>query len=488
MPPQPSCIAALAVLGLDWRGGVTQDCVKKRFKDLALRYHPDKVNSRGGDEDEAKEATSRFQRISQAYAALLKDPYFCKAQTNAPKSVSPTASAFRPKPPQASASTQREAPPPKGNTQSGVSGSAGAPGRPAARPSETNWWDLFNDAQDTLRKGAPSPRAGNTARVSPQKTSMQGSRRPQDNGPNVRSGHHTVCSSCSGRNGPMLTKSDADSLGFRWVEYIRHPDGLKTCMICKLMKKSVVSEESVFEDFTELRFQPQILFALRQQNRSFEDVRGAAFYWRQDLQRAAKQVSLGGDQVASAATRLFEAFAAAAKPSSECSPLRRGRPRRLPSDEFETPTLKRSRTNPATKASGTNSSVVIDLDSATASVESGTDAATKACGTNSSAAVDVDDSARSVASRNGPWNYRVIGDKKVGIREEAGVEASTSKHGHIAAGAVFSVSERVLKEDGRLYLRLADGRGWTYDRSAKDFDKVVVAEVGSTEEKRHQGA
>merc|ERR1712039_570968 len=82
------------------------------------------------------------------------------------------------------------------------------------------------------------------------------------------------------------------------------------------------------------------------------------------------------------------------------------------------------------------------------------------------------------------WRYKVIGDKKLGIRQGPSVDALPSTSGHLRSGAVFLVSERVFcKEDGRTYLKLADGRGWTYDRSAKDPTKVVVMELSPGQEK-----
>jgi len=72
------------------------------------------------------------------------------------------------------------------------------------------------------------------------------------------------------------------------------------------------------------------------------------------------------------------------------------------------------------------------------------------------------------------WTYEVIG-KKLGIRK--GPDVATTTVGHLAPGEFFNVTQQVRGKDGRTYLRLADGRGWAYDRSAKDFDKVVVQEL-----------
>merc|ERR1719436_1298444 len=83
----------------------------------------------------------------------------------------------------------------------------------------------------------------------------------------------------------------------------------------------------------------------------------------------------------------------------------------------------------------------------------------------------------------GPWTYQVIGDHKVGIRMKPCIKAEPSPSGHLPRGSTFIVSDRICGTDGRMYLKLADGRGWTYDRSAKDPSKVVVMELSPGQEK-----
>eukprot|EP00931_Biecheleriopsis_adriatica_P019790 TRINITY_DN13390_c0_g1_i1.p1 TRINITY_DN13390_c0_g1~~TRINITY_DN13390_c0_g1_i1.p1 ORF type:complete len:336 (-),score=75.23 TRINITY_DN13390_c0_g1_i1:125-1132(-) len=78
-------------------------------------------------------------------------------------------------------------------------------------------------------------------------------------------------------------------------------------------------------------------------------------------------------------------------------------------------------------------------------------------------------------AETGSWKYLVTGNKKLGIRSAPSVDAPPSPGGHLPSGSVFDVSERRRGKDGRTYLKLADGSGWTYDRSAKDFSKVVVS-------------
>lgn len=76
------------------------------------------------------------------------------------------------------------------------------------------------------------------------------------------------------------------------------------------------------------------------------------------------------------------------------------------------------------------------------------------------------------------WLYEVVGDKKIRIITSASLQEGqdTGKELRRRDGA-FAVSERLEGKDGRTYLCLADGRGWVYDRSKHDLNKVVVKEV-----------
>ncbi len=58
----------LAVLGLN--SGATNDEIKKTFKKLALKYHPDRFV--GSSETERKKASEKFKEISQAYNYLKR--------------------------------------------------------------------------------------------------------------------------------------------------------------------------------------------------------------------------------------------------------------------------------------------------------------------------------------------------------------------------------------------------------------------------------
>ena len=73
--------------------------------------------------------------------------------------------------------------------------------------------------------------------------------------------------------------------------------------------------------------------------------------------------------------------------------------------------------------------------------------------------------------------YIVIG-KKLGIRDKPTLDSKNDK-GYLTSGEVFEAAEEKNGEDGRIFLRLADGRGWAYDRSSKDFSRIVVKEVAS---------
>jgi len=76
------------------------------------------------------------------------------------------------------------------------------------------------------------------------------------------------------------------------------------------------------------------------------------------------------------------------------------------------------------------------------------------------------------------WTYEVTG-KNIGIREGPSVD-SNHQGDYIENGELFNVTERLSGGgDVRVYLRLADGRGWAYDRSAKDESKVIVEELGA---------
>eukprot|EP00930_Biecheleria_cincta_P044677 TRINITY_DN30757_c0_g1_i1.p1 TRINITY_DN30757_c0_g1~~TRINITY_DN30757_c0_g1_i1.p1 ORF type:complete len:382 (+),score=65.86 TRINITY_DN30757_c0_g1_i1:149-1294(+) len=70
----------------------------------------------------------------------------------------------------------------------------------------------------------------------------------------------------------------------------------------------------------------------------------------------------------------------------------------------------------------------------------------------------------------------VVTGKKLGIRDKPTLDSKGEK-GYLTTGETFGVAEEKRGRDGRIYFRLADGRGWVYNRSSKDFSKIVVEEV-----------
>merc|ERR1719473_2294365 len=63
-----------------------------------------------------------------------------------------------------------------------------------------------------------------------------------------------------------------------------------------------------------------------------------------------------------------------------------------------------------------------------------------------------------------PW-YRVAFVGGVDLRQGPSVEAPRSGE-TLCQNATFAAAEELLGADGRVYLRLADGRGWAFDDSA----------------------
>merc|ERR1719337_839564 len=75
-----------------------------------------------------------------------------------------------------------------------------------------------------------------------------------------------------------------------------------------------------------------------------------------------------------------------------------------------------------------------------------------------------------------PW-YRVSFVGGVDLRQGPSVEAPRSGE-TLCQNATFAAAEELLGADGRVYLRLADGRGWAFDDSALfPHDPSVVRDL-----------
>mmetsp|Transcript_58805 Transcript_58805/g.182656 ORF Transcript_58805/g.182656 Transcript_58805/m.182656 type:complete len:395 (-) Transcript_58805:20-1204(-) len=61
------------------------------------------------------------------------------------------------------------------------------------------------------------------------------------------------------------------------------------------------------------------------------------------------------------------------------------------------------------------------------------------------------------------WRYTPVNGASVAIRSEPALQSAESGH-VLKPGTSFRVSDEVLGDDGILYLKLADGRGWLFDQ------------------------
>lgn len=232
-------------------------------------------------------------------------------------------------------------------------------------------------------------------------------------------------------------------MGIDWQEYAAHPEQLRTCMWCKLAQRSVMTEEQAMVRFPALKGRGDVFVLLRKEGRGFH-VNGTMQYWHADMDARAE---LDGRAPPTACGAKEEVL------TPEKPTRKQGRVLSESPHDPEDP-RPRTRHRPRDPAAGT------------AAQSPGPVAA--------SAAVP--------GGPEGPWRYFVTGGRRLGIREGPDVEAAPSPAGHLAPGSVFLVCERLLAKDGRTYLRLADGRGWTYDRSSKDLDRPVVKELAPGEE------
>lgn len=79
------------------------------------------------------------------------------------------------------------------------------------------------------------------------------------------------------------------------------------------------------------------------------------------------------------------------------------------------------------------------------------------------------------AEKNSLRTFKVTGENKVTIFAEPCVDSK--KVGTLEPSVCFGVVGEKKSVDGRTYLRLNGGLGWTYTTSKKDVNKVVVCEV-----------
>lgn len=285
-----------------------------------------------------------------------------------------------------------------------------------------------------------------------------------------RAGNDARCSFCA-TSAFMLTFDRAKAMLVDWEEYCGHPDKLQTCLMCKMAQRSVMTEEQALKKFPSLWSPGGSFSQLAREGRSFSvlvpGLSRIVYFWQPDLKRCAEGAGLqgGGSQAcsASAATPEKRSECAATAAASAC----RGRGRPPGATALKTPEKRRG--GDAGSLSGKKQK---RADNVGDLLQGGPTAGPK---TAHCMGTPLEPTAQAPCRK---WRYRVIGDRKLGIRQGPSVSATPSASGHLRSGDVFFVCERVFRvEDGRLYLRLADGRGWTYDRSAKDPSKVVVEEI-----------
>lgn len=73
------------------------------------------------------------------------------------------------------------------------------------------------------------------------------------------------------------------------------------------------------------------------------------------------------------------------------------------------------------------------------------------------------DSCRQSHSGANRWRYDAGDGQPLVVRSAASIGSEKTQH-QLLPGTVFAIDEQRLGEDGVLYLRLADGRGWAFDR------------------------
>ena len=61
------------VLGLDTESRTTDDQLRKAYRKLSLKFHPDKIAQRGGGAEKKEAAAVEYERIQEAYHVLIDE-------------------------------------------------------------------------------------------------------------------------------------------------------------------------------------------------------------------------------------------------------------------------------------------------------------------------------------------------------------------------------------------------------------------------------
>eukprot|EP00928_Gymnodinium_smaydae_P041795 TRINITY_DN28244_c0_g1_i1.p1 TRINITY_DN28244_c0_g1~~TRINITY_DN28244_c0_g1_i1.p1 ORF type:complete len:227 (+),score=40.59 TRINITY_DN28244_c0_g1_i1:125-805(+) len=85
-----------------------------------------------------------------------------------------------------------------------------------------------------------------------------------------------------------------------------------------------------------------------------------------------------------------------------------------------------------------------------------------------------------LSSSVAPWKYQPVNGKAIGIRPDPDLDDSDAASEELLPGDVFSVSESRRGSDGVLFLKLADGRGWVFDRKPGVGTMCVPSPAGSS--------
>lgn len=415
-----SFAVALAEFGLNPATVVSRETVRRCYRELALQHHPDKVRARGGDADVA---TARFQRICEAYRVLQDNCPDAQCLDGVQTSTSRTTS---------------------------------------AAPARSNCCYGAYSFTASVASNNPTAASSDGAARSPISTASASASTNGSAGASVPPGQCVTC----GKEKLLITEVRAESLGIMWAEYSNHPGGLQTCMLCKMAQRSVLTEGHAMKVFPMLQGRPSTFEQLRKQKRSFT-INSIPHYWRPDLEKAHMHAS--GTAAASHTVRTGDTAGGVATPvASGCAPAA-GHENEFAMDKT-TPVKTKQPSNRNVRDTLVHEAAKECFDPPVR------ETAKDGCNTGRF-------QKENTATLTGPWTYQVIGNNKVGIRKKPCITDEASPCGHLPSGSIFVVSDRIRGTDGRMYLKLADGRGWTYNLSAKDPNKIVVMELSTSLEK-----